>query len=457
METSKLKFTQSLTFKGIVTAILVLLLLIPCAMVQELITERQQRSAETILKINDKWSRPQTLCAPLLVIPYTTTQLDKDKKTYYEEHSLFVTPQNLKIDVSLTPEERHYGIYKTILYKSGIRFSGDFAGIENLKIDNSELHFDKAYIAIGITDLRGVSKNPEFTIANKPLAASVGVVKLFEVAEPVVVTVPDKFSSDFSYSTDKITAGKTLTVNLKGLICPDSLQKQLDFACNLNLNGSSSIHFIPVGQNTAVGVEGEWESPSFVGNFSPEYSILGNHFSAAWNVLSYNREIPESWNDENVPALGDNSFGINLIETIDHYRQNMRSAKYALMFIALTFVVFFFVEIFTKKSIHFFQYLLVGIALILFYSLLLSLSEQIGFGLAYLIAGASTVLLITLYFYSLIRQKLSACILAGILTLLYAFLYVILQVEDFALLIGSVFLFVILGIIMFVSNKVKSK
>jgi len=134
----------------------------------------------------------------------------------------------------------------------------------------------------------------------------------------------------------------------------------------------------------------------------------------------------------------------------------MRSAKYALMFIVLTFIVFFFAEIFTKKWIQVFQYVLVGIALILFYSLLLSLSEQIGFSWAYLSASAATILMITLYFYSLIKQKLVTFILAGVMLILYTFLYIILQIEDFALLFGSIFLFVILGVIMFVSNKIRA-
>jgi inner membrane protein len=135
----------------------------------------------------------------------------------------------------------------------------------------------------------------------------------------------------------------------------------------------------------------------------------------------------------------------------------MRSAKYALMFIALTFTAFFFVEVFTKKTILVFQYALVGIALILFYSLLLSLSEQIGFGWAYLAASAATILLTTAYFFSLIKQTRPTLILAGIMIMLYAFLYIILQIEDFALLFGSVFLFAVLGVIMFVSNKINVK
>jgi len=449
METPKRKFTQSLTFKGITIAVLILILLIPSTMIQNLIMERQDRSRETVQKINDKWSRSQTLCAPLLLVPYTTTQLDKDKKLYYEEHTLYITPKFLKINTSLTPEERYYGIYKAILYKSDIHFEGSFSGLTNLKIDNSELHFDKSQIAIGITDLRGVTQNPDFKIGDKNLEATVGVVKLFSVDENVDADGISKYGSRVSYSRPANISSKTLIVNLKDVTLTDSLF----FDCTMKLNGSGAISFIPIGQNTAVTLNGQWQSPSFIGSFSPESTVDNKQFNANWNILSFNREIPETWSDNNVTNLGDNSFGVNLIQTVDQYQQNMRSAKYALMFIVLTFIVFFFVEIFTKKPIRFFQYVLVGIALILFYSLLLSLSEQIGFGWAYLTASAATILMTTVYFYSLIKQKRATFILAGIMIILYSFLYIILQVEDFALLFGSIFLFVILGVIMFVSNK----
>jgi len=223
----------------------------------------------------------------------------------------------------------------------------------------------------------------------------------------------------------------------------------------MQLNGSSAISFIPIGQNTVVTVNGQWPSPSFIGEFSPESTVDKEQFSATWHILSFNREIPDMWSDTKTAKLAENSFGVNLIEPVDHYQQNMRSVKYALMFIALTFTVFFFVEMITKKRITVFQYVLVGIALILFYSLLLSFSEQIGFGWAYLLASISTISMIAIYFYSLIKQNLTTFILAGIMTSLYAFLYMILQVEDSALLFGSIFLFVVLGIVMFVSNKIK--
>lgn len=457
METSSSKFTQSLTFKGITIAVLILILLIPSSLIQNLIKERQERSRETVQKINNKWSRSQTLCAPLLMIPYTTTKLDKDKKVYFEEHILHVTPKELNINTSISPEERYYGIYKAILYKSDIHLQANFSGIENLKIDNSELHFDKAQIAISITDLRGVTQNPEVEINGETFETTVGVVRLFSVSENVLVDDYDKFGSRYAYSSDRSISGKTLMVNIENLTVNDSLQQTLSFDCTLKLNGSSSINFIPIGQQTSVSVNGQWKSPSFIGSFSPESTIDKESFEANWTVLSFNREIPETWSDDSIENLGNSSFGVNLIETVDHYQQNMRSAKYALMFVALTFIVFFFVEIFTKKPIQFFQYVLVGIALVLFYSLLLSLSEHIGFGWAYLIASAATISMTTVYFYSLIKQRLSTGILAGIMLILYAFLYIILQVEDYALLFGSIFLFIILGVIMFVSNKIKTK
>ena len=456
METNRKKFTQSLTFKGITIAILVLLLLIPGSMIQNLIKERQSRSKDTIAKINDKWSRSQTLCAPLLLIPYTTTKLDKEKKVYQEEHTLYITPKELNISASITPEERHYGIYKAILYTSDIHFSGNFSELSNLKIENSVLHFDKTQIAIGITDLRGVAQNPDFKIGDKTLEASVGVVKIFSVSDYSGSDYTSKYGYNEYYGKSSIS-GKTLIVNLEGIDLQNCSAEMLNFDCTMKLNGSSSLNFIPIGQNTDVTINGEWKSPSFIGSFSPTSNINKDNFDANWNILSFNREIPAMWSDNSIDNLGDNSFGVDLIKPVDHYQQNMRSAKYALMFIALTFIVFFFVEIFTKKPIQFFQYVLVGIALILFYSLLLSLSEQIGFGWAYLVASAATILLTTVYFFSLIKQKPPTIILTGIMLILYAFLYIILQIEDYALLFGSIFLFVILAVIMFVSNKIKSK
>ena len=422
------KFGQSLTLKGILIGIMSILLLIPGAMIQELILERQMRSKETIQKINEKWSLAQTLNGPFLVIPYQIKTVDNKNNMSIEKSTLSITPEKLDIKVVLTPEERHFGIYKSILYKSDISFSGHFNQPAAHFPANAEVDWAGAYFRIGISDLRGITKDIEFKAGSMTGIA------------------------DASGQTDAIGAGLRIAIDH-----PESLftNGKASFSGNMKLKGSESINFVPAGKSTQVEVNGNWASPGFSGSFSPEYSITDNKFTAKWNVLHFNRNIPEAWTDSNVKTFEDSSFGVNLVDTVDHYQQNMRSAKYAFMFIALTFVVFFFVEVITRKKIHPVQYLLVGIALILFYSLLLSISEQTGFGWAYAIASVSTIALIAGYANSIFKNKKQTALLAGILAGLYLFLYIVLQLEDIALLIGSIGLFVILGIIMYVSGKIK--
>lgn len=421
------KFSQSITWKGIIIGIMTILLLIPGAMIESLIFERQQRSIETIQKINEKWSNAQTVNGPFLVIPYQIKTIDAKKNVSVEKFNFYLAPEALKINAQLTPEERHYGIYKSILYKSDLEIAGNFKDPLPFLPANAEINWNDVHVRIGITDLRGISNNMNFSLNGVSAAAEAGG------------------------SQDAI--GQGLVIMLKN---SESLfgEKGAVFKCILKLNGSGNINFVPVGKTTQVQMHGLWKSPGFIGSFSPEYTLNDTSFNAKWNVLHFNRNIPEFWTDNEVKSVADSSFGVNLVDTVDHYQQNMRSAKYSLMFIALTFVVFFFVEIITRKRIHPVQYLLVGIALILFYSLLLSISEQLNFAIAYLIASIATIALIVVYAHSIFRNKTQTGILASILALLYIFLYVVLQLEDIALLIGSIGLFVILGIIMFVSRKI---
>ncbi|MCL2100997.1 MAG: cell envelope integrity protein CreD, partial [Fibromonadales bacterium] len=244
MEAPRKKFTQSLSFKGIAIAVLTLVLLIPNAMIMGLISERKGYSRATIDKINEKWSLAQTLSAPLLLVPYTITKIDTTIsrtdtlfKPSYEERTLFITPKELKINASLTPEERYYGIYKAILYKSDIHFEGYFSGYSEPEIKNAKFHFDRAQIVIGISDLKGVTQNPDFKINGNALETAVGAIK----------NMP----------------GQTLVASLRSMNLAGSLQP-LHFEFAMKLNGSSSLNFIPVGQHTAVTLNGQWPSPSFI-------------------------------------------------------------------------------------------------------------------------------------------------------------------------------------------------
>ena len=430
MEIGKIekKLSMSLTFKGFLVILLTLLLFIPNVMIQNLIHEREKRSEETIEKLNEKWSGSQNLCGPILNIPFTSTAMSADNKPVTVKHELHLTPDQLDIKAQLFPEERHYGIYKAILYKSEIMISGRFLPVSASTLpENSVFHFDKAYISLGISDLHGLTQLFDLHLNGRAYTLE---------------------ANGYTEWT-----GNTLAADLKGGLSEQATEN-LQFNCQLNLNGSGSINFIPIGNTSKVQVGGQWKSPGFIGNFSPESEVRDNDFRATWSVLSFNRNIPSSWIDKNFSKAQDASFGVSLVDTVGHYQQTMRSAKYSLMFIALTFLVFFFVEILSKLRIHPIQYSLVGIALVLFYCLLLSISEHLGFTASYLIASIAVVVMITAYSYSIFKNKMQTAVLFLLLCGLYVFLYVILQLEDMALLIGSIGLFVILGIVMYLSRKI---
>ncbi len=422
----KVKFTRSITFKGMMIALMTFVMLIPGCMVQDLIKERQQTRDEAVRKIDAKWSYAQRISGPVLTVPFTQLSRDENNKMVTLEYQLSVTPDKLDIQAKLFPEERYYGIYKTILYKSTIVMTGEFAfdGVNPLSAGQTQN--GKAYLRFGLSDLRGISEEIRFELNG-------------QACEVVAMNKGDKLSS------------AVLMVNSDNI----KFDKPLKFVCEIDLKGSGSINFLPVGKTTSVSVEGAWPNPGFIGNYTPEYTLDESGFKAEWKILHFNRNIPDSWIDNDISNGQELSFGVNLVDTVDIYQQNMRSAKYALMFIALTFVVFLFVEATSRKRIHPVQYLLVGVALILFYSLLLSISEPLGFGWGYLLSSLATIGLITVYASSIFKDRKQVAALALILSILYAFLYVILQLEDVALLVGSVGLFVILGIIMYFSRKIK--
>jgi inner membrane protein len=421
------KFSRSVTWKAILTAVISLFLLIPGAMISELILERKNRSEEAIANINNLWSNDQTITGPVLAVPYEML-IQEEKNTRTIRKTLNITPENLDIKANLIPREKYYGIYKSILYESELAFTGNFPAVDFQKIPVSRILWDEAYVRIGISDLRGISNIPDFLLGDKKLSAEAG-------------------------GTDGDNIGSGLIISVA--MTPDMGAGSNAFQCLLKLKGSNSINFVPVGRTTRVQVDGAWNAPGFIGKFSPEHEITANNFKANWEVLHFNRNIPEQWSNNEVDDLQSSAFGIRLVDMVNHYQQTERASKYAIMFIALTFVVFFFVEILTGKRIHPIQYVLVGLGLILFYSLLLSISEQTGFGLAYLIASTAVIALISLFAGSIFKNMKQTGLLAFILAGLYGYLYVVIQIEDIALLIGSIGLFIILAVIMFVSTKIK--
>jgi inner membrane protein len=248
-------------------------------------------------------------------------------------------------------------------------------------------------------------------------------------------------------STDVVSSGITISPIIE-------TGEAYSFSFDLNLNGSTGLLFSPVGEETSVQIESNWSNPSFAGGFLPsQREVDADGFRSEWNVLHLNRNFPQQWKGAN-KEVASTTFGVDLLLPVDEYQKTMRTAKYAIMFIGLTFLTFFMIELLSVNSIHPVQYLLIGFALLIFYTLLLSISEYVVFGLAYLIASVAIISLITIYSYTVLSDSSKTGVVFGILSLLYGYLYILLQLQDVALLMGSIGLFLVLACVMYLTRNI---
>ncbi len=418
-----------ITIKVMVIGILTLILLIPKVMIIELTGEREKTANTVKNEVMQQWSTLNTVRGPVLTIPYIERVFDNDGKVYNEEKRLaHFLPKLLKIEGEIFPEKRHRSIYDVMVYEAEVAISGTFSApdFESLKINPDLVMWDKAELSTGINDLRGISKLAELNWNSMKFPFSPGIENSVLGKDGITVKLPVEISRNFP----------------------------AEFSCSFRLKGSESLQFAPLGEITEVTLKSGWNDPGFVGNFLPEkQEINKNGFSASWKVLHFNRSFPQSWID-NSYQVTESDFGVKLVTLADHYQKNMRSAKYGIMVILFTFLSFFLNEIVTKQRIHPFQYVLVGCSILIFYLLLLSLSEQIGFNSAYLISSVLVIFMVLLYSRTFLPKWSNSFILTFILASSFGFIFVLLQLESLALLVGSVGLFVVLGLIMFFTRKI---
>ena len=443
MEQEKLTFFErannwlknSITIRLLTIGILILLLLIPVSMVQELIRERKYRQEGAISEVSAKWGKAQTLIGLVLTVPYNayTKVYDDDNDKYKlvqsREYAHFL-PDQLIIEGEVFPEMRYRGIYEIIVYNSKLNLMGAFVNpnFEEWKIDEENIIWSDAFVSLGLSDLRGIQENASFNWNGKQYDFNPGIESGDVISNGISCRIPiqptDTSSTDWKFSLD------------------------------LNFNGSSSLNFIPIGKSTSVSIKSAWKSPSFDGAFLPDSrEINKDGFTAKWDVLHLNRPYPQSFRGA-TQGVFQSSFGVNLIVPIDEYQKSMRSAKYAAMFITLTFLLFFFVQILNHVRIHPIQYIIVGLALCVFYTLLIALSEHLSFQISYLISSVSIIVMITLYAHSIAKNRRLTKVIGLILMLLYLFIYSIIQMQDYALLMGSIGLFIVLATIMYLSRKI---
>jgi inner membrane protein len=420
---------SSVGIRLVIIGALGLMLLIPALMVQSLIKERQHRRNGVVHEVSKKWGRTQIVSGPIMTVPFKKYYKDKKGNLRYSTHYAHFLPDDLNIEGAMNPEVRYRGIYEVILYNSKLHLAGRFslANLEELDIPEKNVIWKDASLSMGISDMKGIKEAIKIKWNDLEAAPNPGIKNL-----------------------DVLSSGVSTRVKL------DSRTKVYKFSMDLNLNGSDKLMVAPLGKETRVKLSSTWDTPSFTGEFLPETrDIKEDGFSASWKVLHLNRNYPQQWTDnEGKRNLENSAFGVKLLMPIDEYQKTMRTAKYAVMFIALAFLSFFMMEILNRKDIHPIQYLLVGFALVLFYTLLLSISEHMLFKYAYLIASAAMVALVTAYAKSVLTSTALTGIIAGILSILYGFLYIILQLQDYALLLGSMGLFVILAAVMYLTRKI---
>ncbi|MBL7959576.1 cell envelope integrity protein CreD [bacterium] len=418
---------SSILLRMAIIAFLTLLLLIPAAIVESLIKERSERRDSAIHEVSEKWGLPQVISGPILTIPIRHfVQDEKGKEIPLIEH-LHILPDSLAIEGQLSTETRARGIYEVILYNSQLSLSGGFnlGDISSLLQNGYTAIWNDAVITIGISDPRGIKENVQMVIGEQAYSASAGV------------RFPDIVSS-----------GITVLPKV------DGTTKNYSFSFSLNLNGSSEIQFCPLGRQTTINLKSSWPSPSFTGAFLPDSrSLSDSGFSCNWNVLELNRNFPQFWLNKRYD-VSESVFGVRLLQSVDEYQKTLRTAKYAILIISLTFLAFFLSEVLSKETLHPIHYSLVGLCLVLFYLLLIALSEHFGFDSAYFISATSIIVLIGLYSMAIAAQHKTAVVIATVLCLIYVFLYIVLQNEDYALLIGSLGLLTIMAIVMYLTRKV---
>jgi inner membrane protein len=419
---------NSLTFRAILVGFLILVLLIPAAFIGNLVHERAGRQKEVQAEVSSKWAGEQTITGPLVVVPYLEKVAGEDKKVVIIRKNAVFLPEKLLVNGKIDPQTRYRSIFKITVYDADISLEGDFPALpfSELRIAPGDLLLDEAVICFGLSDFKGIREQVIMDWGQERLPFNAGL--------PDDAPMPN------------------------GLMAPIHLDMAraatpTHFSMSLKLKGSEHLFFTPVGKTTEVHLNSPWANPSFDGEFLPEKkSISGQGFTADWKVLHLNRNYPQAWKDGHFKIM-ESAFGPRLYQSSDGYAKTERSVKYALLFIMLTFLLYFFIEILQKKRVHPLQYVLVGMALCVFYLLLLSLSEYIGFNGAYAIAATAIIMMVTLYTRTVFRQWKVAVLFGAVLAFLYTVIFILIQLQDWALLFGSIGLFVVLALVMYFSRK----
>jgi len=415
---------------------LMLILLIPMVMIESVIRERKDHQFQAQDETISTWGYPQTLTGPVLIIPYQVrkvVQENEKNKTYIEKARAYFLPENISIQSKVVPEIRYRGIYKVPVYQTEMQVKGDFAKLDfsRWKIDPADILWEEAILVFGISDVRAIRE-----------------------ANPVKLSNTENLPFEpMAEESEIISSGLKVLLGKRSLLFQN---QPVEFNYSLKFAGSKQINFIPVGKQSKISIDSPWVNPSFVGAYLPEHRTISEQgFTAEWNVLHLGRGYPQQWLNKEVAEglLQRSALGVSFMIPVDIYVQATRAAKYAILFIALTYLILLLFELVGRVPLNFLHYLLVGSSLCIFYLLLIATSEFIPFVFSYLIAMISIVGLNFIYTKRVMGKWSHSLGVSLLLTVLYGFLYLLLSSQDSSLLVGAWGLFLILAIVMFMTSK----
>lgn len=424
---------SGILLKAAFLAVLVALLMVPLAVVRSLVEEREGRRNAAQAEILASWGGEQTVGGPVLTIPCDRVEVDAaGKRTAYVERAHFL-PEVLSIEAEIRPEKRSRGIYEAVVYTARIVLSGTFPvpDFSGWNVAAREIRWNEASLAVELPDMRAVRESASFSWAGADLPPSPGRAETGLFDGEAKAAVP--------------------AAALQGAGSP------VPFRIELTLTGGGSLSFLPLGADTRVRVASPWPSPRFQGAFLPTArTVREDGFTAEWRIPALARSYSQRWTDgaSETDALPATAFGVSLMTPVDTYQRVTRAVKYGVLFLVLPFLVLFLFEVFASRRAHPLQYLFVGVGDCVFYLLLLALSEHIPFAASYLVSAAACTALVTAYAQAVLSSPRRGLAMLPVLGSGYAFLYVVLQSEDYALLLGSAGLFLVLAALMILTRKV---
>lgn len=427
-----LKDNNSLVKKIGFLFVLAVLLQIPMFFIHRIIDDRGYSYNNMVEEIGNEWGRKQTIGGVFLVIPYSDKQIEYDDSGKKIEKSVvkdyIILPDKLNAKVNLKDEVRERGIYKTTVYNGDIILEGEFPKLEDVLPDNNIYPYNIG-IGIGITDTKSLMKVEEMKVEGKDIKLESGTgIKQYP-----------------------------LNTGVSGRIYENLLQKdKIHFSIKFSLRGNGGIEILPFGRENHFEVKSTWKAPKFYGILPSTKVIDENGFKAEWEISSFVRNYKQDFVDGYYSDISEGKIGVDLYEGVTHYRQVMRAVKYSMLFIMLSLFVVYIFEVTSKRFTHYVQYGVVGFSLTMFYLVLLSMSEYFSFNLAYIIAALMVVIPNSLYIRAVTKNSKYGFGMLAFLSGIYAVLYSILKMEQYALITGTLLLMTVLYVMMYITRNIET-